>query len=101
HAKAKSLIRNAAERAVAHISSYSAWILQGSVEMTIEYYAKEKPPASTRGRLCSKLMRHRSGSSVCALPCALGATRRTARGEHRGRRVLSAGIKELTLPTAA
>ena len=50
HAEAKSLIRAAAERAVVHISSYSAWIIQGPVEMTIEYYAKEKPPAVYKGQ---------------------------------------------------
>ena len=50
HAEAKSLIRAAAERAVVHISSYSAWIIQGPVEMTIDYYAKEKPPAVYKGQ---------------------------------------------------
>src|SRR5262249_56741138 len=42
HVEAKALIRAAAERAVTRISSYPSWIIQGPVEMTIEYYSKEK-----------------------------------------------------------
>jgi D-amino peptidase len=48
HAEAKSLIRAAAERAAAHISSYSPWIIAGPVEMTISY--KAKAPAVYKGQ---------------------------------------------------
>ena len=48
HAEAKSLIRAAAERAVSHISSFSPWIIEGPVEMTISYYAKA--PAAYKGK---------------------------------------------------
>jgi D-amino peptidase len=48
HAEAKSLIRAAAERSVAHVSSYSPWIVEGPVEMTILY--QTKPPAVYKGQ---------------------------------------------------
>src|SRR6516164_1372470 len=48
HAEGKSLIRAAAERAVSHISSFSPWIIEGPVEMTISYYAKA--PAAYKGK---------------------------------------------------
>src|ERR1043166_2248847 len=41
HSEAKAQIRAAAERAVAHIASFSPWIVRGQVEMTFRYYAKE------------------------------------------------------------
>ena len=50
HDEAKTLIRAAAARAVAHLSSYSPWIVTGPVEMVIRYYAKEKPPAVYKGQ---------------------------------------------------
>jgi D-amino peptidase len=49
HAEAKARIHAAAERAVAHISSYSPWIVPGPVEMIIRYYAKERAPAVYKG----------------------------------------------------
>jgi len=49
HSEAKSQIRAAAERAVAHISSCSPWIVHGPVEMTFRYHAKEKGPAVYKG----------------------------------------------------
>jgi D-amino peptidase len=50
HNEAKSRIRAAAGRAVAHLSSYSPWIVQGPVEMVIRYYAKEKPASVYKGQ---------------------------------------------------
>lgn len=49
HSEAKRLIRAAAGRAVAHLDSYSPWIVHGPVEMTIRYYAKDKAPAVYKG----------------------------------------------------
>ena len=49
HAEAKMLIRAAAQRAVKNLSSYPSWTIEGTVEMTFRYYAKDKSPAVYKG----------------------------------------------------
>jgi len=48
HAEAKERIRDAAQRAVEHISSFSPWKVEGPVEMIFRYYPKDK---ETEGRI--------------------------------------------------